>query len=300
MQFSAMALHYEWDDDTQKQQLIFCMRGDALTYVSKLPATAKNDLGLLKQALRKRFGDHILPETYRASLGAIKKQPKETLREYEARVRHLMAKAYPGMTETPMFEAMEIEYLIMGLPDPNMAFDILVRKPSSTSEALNLIEWYECCCTTQKKKSTIRQLHTADEVSSEETTPLHLRNLQERPPHKQWVTEERLSKFGADLRKDIVSDMDKILSQRLQGQSTQAMAKGDSESRSSRLASGDGNSERRRDGIRDRSKYACFNCQQTGHLYRECPLPKDKAKLREIISDLTDEEELVDSDLSEN
>ena len=103
MQFTTMARYYGWDNSIQLQQLIFNMRGDALTYVSQLPLSVQQDLVALTAALGKRFGDHILPETHRASLANLRKQPKESLREYEARVRRLMAKAYPGMAGTPMF-----------------------------------------------------------------------------------------------------------------------------------------------------------------------------------------------------
>ena len=68
MQFTTMARSYGWDNSIQLQQLIFSMRGDALTYVSQLPLSVQQDLVALTAALGKRFGDHILPETHRHHL----------------------------------------------------------------------------------------------------------------------------------------------------------------------------------------------------------------------------------------
>ncbi len=48
-----------------------------------------------------------------------------------------MSKVYPGMEGSPMYESIAVEHLIMGLPDPNMAFDILARKPRTIEEALS-------------------------------------------------------------------------------------------------------------------------------------------------------------------
>ena len=152
----------------------------------------------------KQFGDHILPETHRAALANLRKQPKETLREYEDRVRRLMSKAYPGMIGIPMFQTLEIEHLVTELPDPNMAFDILVRKPSTVGEALNLIEWYECGKASQKRRSSVRQVGSQDPRPTETGRPM-IYNVAGSSCGK-WVMEECLQQFSSELRKDLVSD----------------------------------------------------------------------------------------------
>ncbi len=60
------------------------MKGTALDYTAQLLQMLRIRLPLLKPALSQRFGDYILPETYRATLNNTKMQYKESTREYEA------------------------------------------------------------------------------------------------------------------------------------------------------------------------------------------------------------------------
>ena len=120
-------------------------KGDALQYAARLSQSVLSDVSTLLQAFQQRFGDPMLLDTYRASLVNLKKGPKGALREYEARVKQLMIKANPGLEGAEFFETLAIEHLCNGLPDPNMAFDILVKKLCTIQQALDMIEWYECC-----------------------------------------------------------------------------------------------------------------------------------------------------------
>ena len=295
MQFSTMANYYQWDEETQLQQLIFCMRGDALTYVSQLPSAVQRNLAILKSGLEKRFGDHILPETHRAALANLRKQPKETLREYEARVRRLMSKAYPGMIGTPMFQTLEIEHLVTGLPDPNMAFDILVRKPSTVGEALNLIEWYECCKASQKRRSTVRQVGSQDPPPTEtETVGPMIYNVAGSSGGK-WVTEERLQQFSSELRKDIVSDIDKVLAKRPSGLAGMTSSQSPSWKKDRVSTNQMPTVAASNKPDVQSTKFTCFNCQQVGHKYRECPLPRNKAFLREVLEEIVSEDSAMTS-----
>ena len=295
MQFGFISRYYQWDEEIQLQQLVFCLRGDALAYVSQLPRTVQENLHALVSHLEKRYGDHILPETHRAALVNLKKQPKESLREYEARVRSLMSKAYPGMADTEMYRALEVEHLITGLPDPNMVFDILVRKPKTVREAINLIEWYECCRATQKRRGTVRQVHTSSMLDHYSATPeppiSFIGNViqdktQEKTQASRYVTEERLQKFGEDLRKGLVSDIHSTVTKALNNRST-----GMSSTNANPIEQPKGRSDEisykfRTQNMADKSKMACFNCHQIGHRYRECPLPRNNANLREILEEL--------------
>ena len=133
MQLRLLGSQYQWAMEDQGKWLIACLRGDALQYAARLPQSVLSDVSTLLQALQQRFGDPMLPETYRASLLNLKKGPKEAVREYEARVHQLMIKAYPGLEGAECFETLAIEHLCNGLPDPNMALPFWSRNlvPSS-------------------------------------------------------------------------------------------------------------------------------------------------------------------------
>ncbi len=133
LQFQSLGEYYEWDEDNQLQKLMFSLKGPALDYVAQLPPITTMRLQLLTKALDQRFGDHILPETYRDTLNNTKKQYKETNREYEARIRKLVTKAYLGMEGTDMYQSLVVEHLVMGL-----GCQILIWRSISLQENLKL------------------------------------------------------------------------------------------------------------------------------------------------------------------
>ena len=94
------------------------LQDGALEYVSKLPSTIRMNLPDLIKSLKRRFGDSVLPETHRAALDLVKKDTKENLREYAARVGELMSKAYRGLKCSDLFTSMLIDRIVRGLPDP--------------------------------------------------------------------------------------------------------------------------------------------------------------------------------------
>ena len=58
----------------------------------------QNNISQFRDALQKRYGDNHLPEQYRKDLTKIKKQFKETLPEYAARVEKV-CRGYPHFKE---------------------------------------------------------------------------------------------------------------------------------------------------------------------------------------------------------
>lgn len=62
-----------------------------------------------------------------------------------------MTKAYPGMERTDIYQTLAVEHLCNGMPNPNMAFDVLTKKRQSIAQAIDMIERYECCKSNIKK-----------------------------------------------------------------------------------------------------------------------------------------------------
>ena len=130
---------YDWGPRKQLEQLLLCLTGEALTYTSQLTATVRSNINQLIAALKRRFGDHSLPETERANLQTLRKSVKESLPEYASRVMTMVMRAYPGMEGTPLFNELTIEHLVCGLPDPTLVYDVLSRKPKTIDEAIDMI-----------------------------------------------------------------------------------------------------------------------------------------------------------------
>ncbi len=203
-----MSEQFGWEQEEQLSRMISGLRGEALTYVARLTPDTRMWLPSLLVAMEQRFGDHVLPETYRATLMSLKKSPKENLREYESQVRQLMTKAYPGLDGTQIYQTMAVEYICNGLPDPNMAFDILTKKPKTIAQAIDMIEWYECC-KNGKRRSVVRQVTT--ENDEEEYSYQSEADIRQIGGGHRFVTED-CSNLGKNYRKTSVS----LLTQSLQ------------------------------------------------------------------------------------
>ena len=125
VQFQFLISRYGWDSECKLSHLVCCLSGTAMDYVARLPVCIRSDLRSLSQ----RFGDHVLPETYRATLQTLKKAPKEDFHEYAARVQGLMGKAYPGLEGTELFVNLTIiEYVVNGIAEEDLAYDVLTKK----------------------------------------------------------------------------------------------------------------------------------------------------------------------------
>ena len=145
MQLDLLSHSYKWSDKKFREQLIFALRGEALIFASTLPLETTENTEKLLRSMRQRFGQCVLPETYRANLYTIKKQPKENLQEYSARVNHLMFGAYPGIHGTGIYNSLAVEHFLRGLSDQKLAYEILVKKPRDLSKAVEMLIWHEAC-----------------------------------------------------------------------------------------------------------------------------------------------------------
>ena len=62
-----------------------------------------------------------------------------------------------------MFNQMTIHHLLQGLSDQTIAYEVLIKKPTSLTEAVDMITWHECCKESTHKKVGIRQLSSFDQ-----------------------------------------------------------------------------------------------------------------------------------------
>jgi hypothetical protein len=157
VQFELFSKKYDWSLAERHDQLIFCMRDDALEFVAQQPLDVQSHPTLLSRALERRFGDHILPETHRARLHTMKKQPRESIDEFAFKVSSTVAKAYPGLCGGDLYTSLVIEHIVNGLGDSSLAYDILSKRPHTIEQAIDMIQWHECC-KAKTTKVTIRQL----------------------------------------------------------------------------------------------------------------------------------------------
>ena len=245
VKFSLLADRYHWDGPTQLSHLVSCLQEDAMFFMSRLAPQIRANLGQLMDALERRFGDHVLPETHRLSLQNLKKNAQESLQEYVARVQTLVSRAYPGLEGSELFNSMTIDHLVSGLQDPNLVYDVKTKRPTTIQEALDMIAWHECCRGAARKRN-VRNVAEADNNDIRRTSG-----------HR-YVTEERLQHFGRDLKESLVHSVNEAVKNQVQSlMAGQAGSQQQAQQRKWRNLEGD--------------QGKCFNCKKPGHYMRNCP-----------------------------
>lgn len=258
LKFELLAKRYNWSDEKQREQLLLCLKDEAMNFAASLGPEIRGNLPVFVQALRDRFTHSTPAETVRASLNNIKKSSKETIQEYASRVRTLMTKGYPDIGCTETFTQMTIHHLLQGLPDQTIAYEVLIRKPSSLTDAIDMITWHECCKESTRKKAGLRQIGSfVNEPMSYQTFDSDNVDMEIRRINgKKFVTEERLIQFGRDLKMSI----EKLF----QTEKSTPETKKESNNKQEEEEVMPKRPERR--------KIICYNCHEEGHISIRCPL----------------------------
>ncbi|CAG2247043.1 unnamed protein product [Mytilus edulis] len=162
-----------WSPRQQTEEIILVLKDEALTFAIELALEVRTSFMLFNSEMERRFGNNNFPETYRRELQTIKKQYKESIHEYAARIEGMFRKAYPGM-DKQLFNNISIEYTLSGLPDQSLAYDVLTKRPKTMEETINLVTWhltwhYSRDCPT-KKNGKQQYKNSTDENSLEAGT----------------------------------------------------------------------------------------------------------------------------------
>lgn len=104
LQFEMLADRYNCCIDRKREEIIFCLKDEALSFVTQLSVEVRSEWLYLIESMNRRFGDHTLPETHRRELQQIRKASGESFQEYSTRIEAKMSKAYPGMQNTEIYK----------------------------------------------------------------------------------------------------------------------------------------------------------------------------------------------------
>jgi hypothetical protein len=205
IQFQLIATRYDWDRFEQGEQLLLCLKEEALVFASRLTIEVRTNPISFVQAMVRRFGDHVMPETHRINLQNIKRINGESMQEYASKVTTGMSKAYPGLDNTSqLYTELCIEHLLNGLQDRSLAYDVMTKKPSTFEAAVNMLTWHECCKENFRRKNVVRQLATnySPDDRSYVNNEVEVRRVNT-DSSQRFVTESRLEQFGRDLTREV-------------------------------------------------------------------------------------------------
>ena len=253
IQFRMISERFKWSTHRQTEELFFCLKDEALVFASQLSLDVRTDLFQLYSAMKQRFGDHTLPETYRLQLQNIRRKSEEPIQEFSSRINSLMNKAYPGLANEQLKTELAIGHLLNGLDDQSIAYDVATKRPKTVQSAVDMISWHECCKNGMRKRANIRQVICEDDNQDEPLNDVTICQVKS----QKAVTEERLNQFGSSLRDSIVQCVkDLIEGQNKEGHNQQPKSNG---------------------GQRN---FVCYECNEEGHTKRHCPLLRQRDQHR--------------------
>ena len=112
-----LANRYHWQTYRQTEELFLCLKDDALEYATNLILEVRCDIYKFQDAMKQRFGDHTLPETYHLQLKSMHQNSDQSVQEFSSRINTVMNKAYPRLRDEQLKAELAIEHLLNGLND---------------------------------------------------------------------------------------------------------------------------------------------------------------------------------------
>ena len=241
IQFQMLANRYRWRTYRQTEELFLCLQDDALEYATNLIPEVRCDIYKFQDAMKQRFGDHTLPETYRLQLKSMHQKSDESVQEFSSRISTIMNKAYPGLRDEQLKAELAIEHLLNGLNDQNVAYEVAIKRPKTVQSAVDMITWHECCKTAMRRNPTARLASHDDDGDDNENRQVGEFVVQRVNECKNGTND----KLGQVLQS--LQEVLKVLGQ---------------------LNANDGSYN---GGHR---KIVCYGCNREGHIRKNCPLSR--------------------------
>ena len=249
IQFQMLANRYRWRTYRQTEELFLCLQDDALEYATNLIPEVRCDIYKFQDAMKQRFGDHTLPETYRLQLKSMHQKSDETVQEFSSRISTIMNKAYPGLRDEQLKAELAIEHLLNGLNDQNIAYEVAIKRPKTVQSAVDMITWHECCKSVMRRNPnvTARLVNHDDYHDDNENRQVGEIAVQRVNAYKNGTND----KLGQVLQS--LQEVLKVLGQ---------------------MDTNDGSYN---GGYR---KVVCYGCHEEGHIRKNCPLSRQTDRLQ--------------------
>ena len=236
--FEKVAMWNNWHDSEKAQQLAMCLRGQAQKLLGQLRPSELNDFEQLKRVLTQRYDPQERSVAYRCEFRSRKRQKNESPSDFAYALRRLVSLAFPEMP----YDCREINVLeqyLSTLGTSELKEHVIFKNQKSVDEAIAYTVEYEA-------------------VKGCQFFPSKPANQQE----EGYVQAIKHNTSMAEQTSYNQSDLNKLIqtlneSVEKWNQTLQKLSRA--------------NTNRSRKRQLDYSNYTCFNCEETGHIARNCP-----------------------------
>ena len=236
--FEKVAMWNNWHDSEKAQQLAMCLRGQAQKLLGQLRPSELNDFEQLKRVLTQRYDPQERSVAYRCEFRSRKRQKNESPSDFAYALRRLVSLAFPEMP----YDCREINVLeqyLSTLGTSELKEHVIFKNLKSVDEAIAYTVEYEAVkgCQFFPSKPANQQEEGYVQAIKHNTSMAEQTSYNQSDLNKLIQTlNESVEKWNLTLQK---------------------------------LSRANTNRSRKRQ--LDYSNYTCFNCEETGHIARNCP-----------------------------
>ena len=252
LQFEEMAIMYSWVQEVKLRKLIECLRDKALIFYSGQRESVRKDYIQLRDRLERHFGRKDPPATVRRMLQGLRQLVDQSLEDFADKVYSLAQDGFPDAGEETI-EIVAVEAFLRGCTDKAAALTAMNHNPTSLYAALDhvIAAIHNHRLLGAKHTSEIRRVSFGDE--QDDFSKIRSIQHEEKEPNTKMMSEV------TQLKKDMV-ELSQNVAEILKTLRTSAVSPSQNRGRSFSPSS-------------STRTFRCYNCNEQGHVMRECPSP---------------------------
>jgi hypothetical protein len=165
-QFEMLTKLNRWDYHTKSLHLACSLKGDALSILSELSESEREDYQCLVRVLKTRFGFQGKAELSRAQLQTKIKRENETMSELAHTIKKLTRNAYPDAPSS-VLKVLARDYFIDAIPNSDLRLKVREAIPQNIDEAETIAIRLEAHRQADRQRSNKQSIRAVQAPSTE-------------------------------------------------------------------------------------------------------------------------------------